>query len=218
MSINSEQRAALSEGFVNRFGGNVSEAQSLKDLQSLPELEKLLAFYGGNVFLKSANKYINQEGLVYKGELSSKLAFDIQTKDGKYTLSVGYHEGDAEHWKFVNYGVRGTKAGTSQRDFSFKNNKPSRKMTDAIEKWMVERGIQVRNVKRSISDYETKREGLENPQRQQAYLLAKIIKMYGIKPRNYMEKAAAETFNATFAQQVTQAVGKDLKIFIKSWQ
>jgi hypothetical protein len=64
-------------------------------------------------------------------------------------------------------------------------------MTDAIEKWMVERGIQVRNVKRSISDYETKREGLENPQHQQAYLLAKIIKMYGIKPRNYMEKAAA---------------------------
>jgi pyruvate kinase len=156
--------------------------------------------------------------LVYTGELSSKLSFDIQVNDGKYTLSVGYHEGEAEHWKFVNYGVKGTKRGISQRDFSFKNSFPSRKMTDAIEQWIQKRGIQVRNVKHSISDYERKRENLQDKTRQDAYLLAKIIKMYGIKPRNYMEKAAADTFNANFASAVTTAIGKDIKIFIKSWQ
>ena len=217
--MNKIQSEYLSSGHLDSsYGRNISQAEALKQYQHLPELEKLLAHYGGKVFFNAANKYINQDGLVYKGNLSKLLNFDIENDNGKYTLSVGYHENEVPYWRFVNYGVRGVKAGKSLQGYSFKNAFPSRKMVDNIREYMTTAGKATRSISQSVSRHEEKQMTLAERQEEQAYLLAKIIKMYGIKPREYMEKAARETFNKEFASLVTLAVGKDIKIFIKQWQ
>ena len=217
--MNNVQSELLGSGFLDKsFGGNISPSEALKQYQNLPELEKLLAHYGGKVFFSAANKYINQDGLIYKGDLSKLLTFDIENDDGKYSLSVGYHENEVPYWRFVNYGVKGVKSGKSLQGYSFKNEFPSRKMVDNIREYMTTAGKATRSISQSVSRHEEKQMTQAEKQEEQAYLLAKIIKMYGIKPREFMEKAAQDTFNKEFASLVTLAVGKDIKIFIKQWQ
>lgn len=200
--------------FLDQIGGNnISRSENLANYKSLPEVERLLAEYGGKVFFANATKYINQEGLIYKGKLSTLLSFDIVNEGGtKYTLSVGYPKGEADYWQFVNYGVKGTRRGMSEKGYSFKNAYPSKKMVSAFEEYVRFSGFKNRDSKKKFLKQETKE---INTSKNDAYLLAKIVKMYGIKPRLFMQKAAKDTFNQDFSSKIALAVGKDLKIFIK---
>lgn len=214
MSISKVQRQNIN--YLDSLSKGLQSVEAAKkEYANLPEVEKLLAHYGGKVFYQNALGYINEEGLVYKGELKELLTFSVtDNKNGKYSLSVGYPTGKAIHWQFVNYGVKGIRSGNSIKGFSFKTPNPSRKMVDNMREYISVKGASIRTIT-PITSQETKAEDIAN---QQAYMLAKMIKMYGIKPREYMEKAAAKTFDKDFASKVAMAVGKDIKIFIRKWQ
>lgn len=214
MSISKAQKQNIN--YLDSLSKDLQSVEAAKkEYANLPEVEKLLAHYGGKVFYQNALGYINEEGLVYKGELKELLTFSVtDNKNGRYTLSVGYPTGKAIHWQFVNYGVKGIKSGRSLKDYSFKTPNPSRKMVDNMREYIGVKGASIRTINPIVS-YERKAEDIAN---QQAYMLAKMIKLYGIKPREYMEKAAAKTFDKDFASKVAMAVGKDIKIFIRKWQ
>ena len=214
MSISKVQKQNLN--YLDSLAKDLQSVEAAKkDYENLPELEKILAHYGGKVFYQNAIGYINEEGLVYKGSISELLTFSIDNEGGKYSLSVGYLKSNEPiHWRFVNYGVKGIKSGTSIKNYSFKTPNPSRKMVDNMREYISVKGLQVRTVK-PITKREQRSEDIAQ---QNAYMLAKLIKLYGIKPREYMEKAAAKTFDKDFASKVAMAVGKDIKIFIKKWQ
>lgn len=214
MSISRVQKQNLN--YLDSLANNLQSVEAAKkDYENLPELEKILAHYGGKVFYQNALGYINEEGLVYKGSIKELLTFSIDNEGGKYSLSVGYLKSNEPiHWRFVNYGVKGIKSGTSVKGYSFKTPNPSRKMVDNMREYISVKGLQVRT-ERAITKREQKSEDIAQ---QNAYMLAKLIKLYGIKPREYMEKAAAKTFDKDFASKVAMAVGNDIKIFIRKWQ
>ena len=214
MSISKAQKQNIN--YLDSLAKDLQSVEAAKkEYANLPEVEKLLAYYGGKVFYQNALGYINEEGLVYKGSISELLTFSIDNEGGKYSLSVGYLKSDEPiHWKFVNYGVKGIKSGSSIKGYSFKTPNPSRKMVDNMREYIGVKGSSIRTINPIVS-YEQKAEDIAN---QQAYILAKMIKLYGIKPREYMEKAAAKTFDKDFASKVAMAVGKDIKIFIRKWQ
>jgi len=214
VSISRVQKQNLN--YLDSLANNLQSVEAAKkDYENLPELEKILAHYGGKVFYQNALGYINEEGLVYKGSIKELLTFSIDNEGGKYSLSVGYLKSNEPiHWRFVNYGVKGIKSGTSVKGYSFKTPNPSRKMVDNMREYISVKGLQVRT-ERAITKREQKSEDIAQ---QNAYMLAKLIKLYGIKPREYMEKAAAKTFDKDFASKVAMAVGNDIKIFIRKWQ
>jgi len=216
MSINSVQKQLLGTSFLDTLAkSNISDSEAAALYKELPELVRILAEHGAKVFFINASKIIQQEGLVSSGDLQSLLDYDITTDGGKYTLSVGYKGNDAFYWKFVNYGVKGIRSGRSLKGFSFKTANPSKKMVDAMVKYIGVSGSKVKNISQAVSAKESKE---ITTAEQKAWMLATLIKRYGIKPREYMERAAKQTFDKNFASKVAMAVGKDIKIFIKSWQ
>jgi hypothetical protein len=98
----------------------------------------------------------------------------------------------ADYYKFVDRGVKGLKGGNSLSNYQFKYANPSKKMVNALEKWVKKEGIKFRNTKVAVTTREQKRAKISSVSRSTAYMIGKSIKKKGLKPTRFWTDALAE--------------------------
>ena len=111
--------------------------------------------------------------------------------------------------KFINAGVKGTKSGTSKQGYAFKTPYASNKMARAL---MIGIGMAKKrstnvNKSKSVSRNEVKNKTISEID--SAFGAARNIKMYGIKPTGFIDKAVVTT-----ARKVQDRLGAAFQVDI----
>lgn len=175
-SITKAQSSALSEGFLNGLGSN-------PEFVDFPIDESVKALYQlAGYLIEEANSNLEKGGHISSGELAdSHKVVNPQIVAGNITMEIEA----LARYAFLNKGVRGTKSGNGL--YSFKSSYPSKDMVKEIRAWMARAGISTRNIQKTVSKLEKKRKSIS--EYDSAYAMARSIKMKGIKPTGYFDKA-----------------------------
>ena len=189
---------------------------SVKEFYDLKGLEKFLADEGAKPFIDLAQQYIIQSNQVSSGEMSD-LKFEVLTIGTKTILNVGYKKSNpaSEYYDFQNAGVKGLKAGSSSKGYSFRTPFPSPRMVQAFLRWKKLAEVTTANVKQTYKQLEEKRVKIRSEKEQEAYTAAYLTKKYGIKGSHFFDKSKEQVFNDKFKQAMVKAVGKELLMQIK---
>jgi hypothetical protein len=188
MSIGKAQAELLATSFLDDIG------ESKDGLQPRETFSEIILLAGE--LIESAQENLNQSTNNASGNLSESLqASEPEVNGTVFKIDVYMNF----YGRFQNKGVKGTHSGNSTAGYFFKNEYPSKNMVKAIAEWIRRAQVSTQTVKqyqgygkheiknRTISEYSS------------AYAKAKSIKMYGIKPTSFLDKAV----------QTTQAKVKD---------
>jgi hypothetical protein len=187
-SITSAQASFISSGRINDFGSN----EDFTPRESQSALIKLAA-----LLIETAQKNLNESGQVSSGALSDSFTATEPIQKGN---SLHIEVSALDYYDYQNKGVRGTKGGASSGNYAFKNAFPSQAMVSAIQKW-IEHGHAVTKrllKKHAISKTESKNATLSDMDN--AYMVARSIKIHGIKGTGYFDKSV----------KLAQAYAKDI--------
>lgn len=215
MSINKAQAALLAEGLLNRLG------ESKVDLDKYVGVEEILALFGKD-FIANAQANLQKSNSISTGKIADIKM--VVTKFGtKYSVSLGYPDGDtaAKYYDFINKGVKGTKGGSSDAGYAFKNSNPNRRMAASIFSWLNTGRKKVGSDKYVTNASEKKSKRLKKMlteaenKRKLAYAVATSIKTGGIKKTRYFDKAVKETFGKNFYDAMYGVLGKNIQIQVK---
>lgn len=182
MSISKQQAKALADGFLDNIGSSKSDFQPRNTLSEL--------FLLAGELVEKAQKNLNKANITSTGALSeSIIALDPVRNGNVVSVDVMMNF----YGQFHNKGVKGTRSGSSRAGYSFKNELVSDNMYNAIDKWIKRAKQTTRTVKKykGYGKHETKRKSIS--QFDSTYATARSIKMYGIKPTGFMDKAIADT-------------------------
>lgn len=185
----------MAEGFLDDIGSD-----DKKELQPRETLSELFLLAGELV--EDAQRNLQKSNSNASGNLSSSLEVTNPSQTGSVisaTVEMDFYG------QFVNKGVKGTKSGVGQ--YQFRSAFPSRKMVQALEKGIGRAKASTSNVKRAFGANEAKNKNLSDLSK--AYGAARNIKMYGIKPTGFMDKAILTT-----EQKVEERLGAAFKIDI----
>src|SRR5690349_7138319 len=130
-SISKAQAEALNNGFFDQFGVT-KDSLKLKGT-----FGKLVTLAG--VLVEEAQRNLDRSDRVASGALYDS----IKVLDPRVINGVLF-EVDIEllfYFAFIDAGVKGTKRGSSGAGYSFKNDKPSKKMVAAFAKWIAKEGL-----------------------------------------------------------------------------
>lgn len=175
-SINQAQAKALAEGFLNNIGSN----PEYSDFVPSHTLKALISLAG--IIITEAEANLDKGGHRSSGNLASSLKIMDPQKDARdIVLDIEA----LEYFKFLNKGVKGTKGGSGQ--YAFKTSFPSKKMVSSIRDWMKRAGIVDSFKLKPISNVERKNRSIS--QLDSAYVIARSIKMKGIKKTGFFDKA-----------------------------
>jgi hypothetical protein len=195
-SISKAQAKALAEGFLDNIG---SSKEGFAPRNTLTEL-----FLLAGELIEDCQDNLNRANITNTGKLSESLIADEPTQNGstvRIDVLMNFYGA------FHNKGVKGTRAGRSTAGYSFKNEIVSDKMYNAIDKWIKRAGRTTRTVKKykGYGAHETKRKSIA--QYDNTYATARSIKMYGLKPTGFLDKAVVTT-----KHKVSDRLGAALKI------
>jgi hypothetical protein len=196
MSISKAQAAALAEGFLDNIGSNKDDFQPRESLTEL--------FLLAGELIEEAQDNLNRANITSTGKLSESLVADEPTQNGstvRIDVLMNFYGA------FHNKGVKGTRSGRSTAGYSFKNEIVSRKMYKAIDEWIKRARRTTRTVKKykGYGKHETRRKSIA--QYDNTYATARSIKMHGLKPTGFLDKAVQSTQN-----KVTDRLGAALRI------
>lgn len=194
MSIAKAQAEALAEGFLDGLGTSKS---GLRPKKTYSELILLAA-----ELVEEAQNNLNKSNAIASGNLSDSIvALEPTVNGGVFSIDVEMNF----YGQFIDKGVKGTRGGTGL--YQFRNENPSPDHVSAMKEWLRQAGSKVRSVKKSspYGGLEKKNKSLEGYD--DAYALARSIKIKGIRPRNFMTNAAAST-----ASKVADRLGAAFKI------
>ena len=181
MSINKTQAAALADNFLDDIG-------SAKGEEFQPRETYTQAILLAGELIESAQDNLNKSNSNASGRLSSSLeASEPQESGNVLQIDITMNE----YGQYLNKGVKGTKSGTGL--YQFKYDTPSKKMVDALKENINRAKKSSANVnrKKTISANEKKNVSISDLDK--AYAVGRSIKMYGIKPTGFMDKAIDET-------------------------
>jgi hypothetical protein len=92
-------------------------------------------------------------------------------------------------------------------------------MVTAIQKWIKRNARFQRNESQTenLSALQTKRKSVAelNTGRKTAYLVARSIKQKGLKKTAFFDDAVEKVFNQQFYTKMSQALGADVRVYIK---
>jgi hypothetical protein len=182
MSISKRQAEALAEGFLDNLG---TSKDAFQPKNTYTELFLLVG-----ELIDTAQKNLNKAGLVATGKGSESIVAEDPVKNGGI-ISVDVLMNF--YLQFHNKGVKGTRSGSSRAGYSFKNEIVSQKMYNNINDWIKTAGLSTRTVKKykGYGKHETRRKtiaAIDN-----AYAMARSIKMRGLKPTGFMDSAIQST-------------------------
>jgi hypothetical protein len=223
-SIAQAQAAFISQGgvegsssYTTSAKGKGIQVQFPKGFTQLGVMEAMLAQYIGD-FLTAANDNLEANDSVSSGSLSESLTFEIQPAGGGYVINFKAND----YYKYVDKGVRGTgdQSGkglkytnkNNSSPYAFKHMNPSRKHVDAIRRWITDN-----NLTSKVTDISKwggvgrENKGGNMPLNSAAWLVARQIKMGGLKATNFWQDAFDKTF-ADFGQKMSEALGVSLSV------
>lgn len=182
MSISKAQAAALAEGFLDNLG---SERSAFQPKETYTEVFLLVG-----ELIEAAQNNLNSANRVASGALSESIIADEPVQNGGI-ISVDVLMNF--YGAFVNKGVKGTRSGSSIAGYSFQNEVVSRKMYYAIENWIKRAQINTRSVKKykGYGRHEHKQKSIAA--NDATYAVARSIKMHGLKPTGFLDRAIAST-------------------------
>lgn len=196
MSISKQQAEALAEGFLDEIG-------SSKDgFQPKHTLSEIILLAGELV--EDCQDNLNSSNRNASGKLSESIIADEPSANGKVMrvdILMNYYGA------FVNKGVKGTRGGQSTAGYSFRNEYVSEKMAMALSEWIKRGKASTRSVKqyKGYGKHETKQKSIS--ELDSAYAVARSIKMKGLKPTGFLDKAVAST-----SKKVSDRLGAALRI------
>lgn len=187
-SISSAQSAFLKSGQISNFG-------SSKDFEPRESLSALIQLAA--MIIENAQSNLQSAGQVSSGALSDSFKSTDPIEKGN---AIYIQISALDYYDFQNKGVKGTKGGSSSGGYAFKNSFPSQAMVSAIDKWIKHGHAVTRNTskKHSISKNESKNAAISDMDN--AYMVARSIKIKGIKGSGYFDKAV----------KLAQAYAKDI--------
>ena len=203
-----------------------SQAKSREDYQStdtLPFVEQTILNYAAK-FILQVQDNLRKANKVDTGTLSTDIAQgDIIKQGASYSLDIGYPVGSdgARYYDFVNKGVKGFKSGTPNSPYRFRSAYPSINgpMVTAIQKWVKRNALSSRREDQrfNLSGLQKKRNSVSqlNTGRTTAYLIARKIKQRGLPKTGFFDDAIDEVFNQQFYDKMGQAIGADVRVYIK---
>lgn len=195
MSIGKAQALALADGFLDDIG-------SEKGFRPKELYSELIMLAGELVEASQDN--LNKSNSNASGGLSASLVLNEPEHSGdifKVDMMMNFYG------RFINRGVKGTRSGKGQ--YQFKSEFPSLAMVEALKKGMSSAKKKTRNTNahKSISANEKKNASISDTQN--AYGAGRNIKMYGIEPTGFLDKAVVAT-----QRKVKDRLGAALKIDI----
>jgi hypothetical protein len=199
MSINRAQALALTEGFVDDNGGE--EKDGLVPRETLTELFLLVG-----EFIEDCQENLEKSGSNASGKGSSSIKAD-EPKESGSTISVAVKM--SYYLDFVNKGVKGTRSGKSTAGYSFKSEFPSENMVKSLQRGINSSKRKTTNVNRSKTIYANEIKNVKISDVTKAYGAGRNIKMYGIAPTGFLDKAVVTTTN-----KIGERLGKVFKIDI----
>lgn len=181
-NISQEQALALADGFIDKQG---SDRTGLFPRNVISEVFLIAAEMS-----EDAQNNLEHDKKVSSGALSSSIKPVNPQKQGS-VVSM-----DVEmnfYGKFVNKGVKGLKSGHSNAGYSFKTPMPSQGMVKAIQDWIKRGHISSRTTKKYATHgrHDAKQRSLSNTSLNAAFAIARGVKMKGLKPSGFFDKAAA---------------------------
>lgn len=182
MSIGKQQAAALAEGFLDDIG---SSKGAFEPKNTYTELFILVG-----ELIEAAQNNLNRANITSTGALSESIVADDPTQNGgtvRVDVLMNFYG------QFHNKGVKGTRGGRGTAGYAFRNEIVSDKMYNAISEWIKRAGKTTRTVKKykGYGRHESKRKSIS--QYDNAYAVARSIKIQGLKPTGFMDNAIAAT-------------------------
>ena len=163
-------------------------------------VEKVFNAFGKKV-VRTARGILNAKGSNTSGNLADSLGYQLKVYPSgameMQFLGAGYA-------RIVDEGVRGSKSSAKapKSPFKYTNKQPP---SAVIDKWAVRKGIQgVRNEKGQF----IKRKSL-------VFLIARNIKLYGVKPTNFFSDAINEELKH-LPTNIARAYAQDAGKFIRT--
>lgn len=196
MSISKAQASALAEGFFDNLG-------SSKDVLNTKET------FSEVIIISIELVELMQKNLITANAIASGLLSE-SIEVGEPYMEAGVIQVDIYmnfYGRFINSGVRGTKGGTGLYQFKF--DEPGKKMIAAIDAWLQQGKLKVRSVKKYKGYGRNERKNKTLAKLDSAYAVAKSIKMKGIKPRGFLDKALL-----SIERQFSKRLGTSIKVDI----
>lgn len=194
-SISQAQADALADDFD--FGGTSKD--EFRPAKTLGALYRI----GSKLAERAADNLIKTDSVASgKGAESIKVMKPEKTGNSfSVDITMLYY------LQFIDRGVKGVKGGSG--DFSFKYINPSKKMVEAIKKYVKSERRKARtNVGgAAITKREKKRKSITGETKSIAYAIARSIKIKGIKKTKFMQDAIRDT-----KKEVKEELGQALKV------
>jgi hypothetical protein len=223
MNLGRAQALALRENFLDTLGAAPVTG-------ALPVIEEILGM-AAKEFIDAAVVNLYNSSSVSTGELAASLTFAVNTQGaGTYILSVGYPKGSnaARYWDFNNQGVQGVnkpgKAPHSPYKFRYLGVSPRHAL--ALLKWYRHNGRSATNIHKDhpVSGLERKRVNLRGSIKESnnlsglAYATAMKMKIEGLEPSQYFDKATQSTFGPDLMEALAVALGGDVILNIRKYR
>lgn len=196
-NISQAQAKALAEGFLDTVGS--------RDLNPVESMSALILLAGSLV--DQAQQNLNKVDRVASGSLSESMkVLNPESVGNNVRIDVIANF----YYKFIDKGVKGVEGG-STGTYSFKNLHVSKRMMEAIRKWLLREGLKARTHTggKPIVKREAKRKKITSTSTQAAYAIARGIKKTGLKRTNFFTDAVRTT-----RQQAKTQLAKGLKLDI----
>lgn len=191
MSIGKAQARALAEGFLNSVGNEPGEFKPVECITEAITIASEFAQLAAN------------NCPVHQGKLAASIAVEQPEEIGN-SISVSITM--FKYGMFVDKGVKGTKGGTGK--FAFKYDMPSKSMVRAFMEYIKSARLSTANIGgHSVSHHESKNSSIAKAQ--SAFAMARSVKQHGIKPVNFIAKAA-QTIESKYNVVMQDALTKDL--------
>lgn len=184
-SINRNQVVNLENGFVQRSGSTSFQRLDLKSLDAL------LAEYAEN-YKDALIAEINRKQITASGEMEKNITFTLKDKQGIKVLEIYM----VDYAKFIDKGVKGwgSSKNAPSSPYKFKTKGMNQEGRNSIRRY-IESG------KAKVSSLDVKRYGAVKGEKKSKSLidarvdtLVYLIKKYGIKTKNFIDKPLKDTF------------------------
>lgn len=187
-------------------------------------VEKVM-FEGATKFLQLAQQRIRQKNKVDRGYMSDIEVFDLEKKDGRYSITIGYPMSNpaSKYYDFQNLGVRGIQSRSPNSKYSFRTLEVSANMVKAIMAWYLRHKNYIRNEdqRTGLTGLQVKRKNLSRPPDPQKKLrdlakrTAENIKKRGIARVGFFEDNKEKAFGEDFKKKLSIALGQSVALTIK---
>jgi hypothetical protein len=190
----------------------------------LTGVEKVM-YEAADKFLKLAEQRIQQRNKIDKGNLAKIEVFDLEKKDGRYSITIGYPMSNpaSKYYDYQNLGVKGIESRKPNSKYYFKTTKVSKDFVQAILEWYLRHKNYIKNEdqRKGLTGLQAKRKNITGVAdqtkrlRQLAKRTAENIKKRGIPRVGFLEDNKEKAFGEDFEKKLSIALGQSVALTIK---